>query len=693
MLLLGSAYQPLMAQEPNPTPAVEAPEEEPQEVPAEEVVPTEEGMEKEPQEAEGWGEDDWGDADDEEFEALLEVEITSVAKKAVKISQSPAAIFAITNDEIARTGSRSLAEALRLSPGVTVNQLGTGRWAVSTRGFVGEFGNRLLVLMDGRSVYTPLFSGVYWDVQDMLMEDLARIEVIRGPGATLWGANAVNGIINVISKTAEETQGWYLSTRFSNLDNAPWLQGRYGGQVDEETFYRVYFKWFDQNGSPYANGDSQFGDYTAFRGGFRVDSQISADDKITVQGDVYTGKAEDEGVGLFANPPFVVPYQDVADFDGGNLLARWSHNISETQDFTLQVYYDRTSRDSILVSELRQTVDLDFQHRIETSADNEIMWGFGYRVSFDDTKPRSTDWVPASKGQQTFSAFIQDTWKIIPDELTLTVGSKFEMNDFTGFEVQPSARALWNPADGHTLWGSVSRAVRTPSRTNHHIRLPFGITPGAPPAPTILQILTGDTDFKSEVLIAYELGYRISPLKNLSFDLATFYHDYARLSTTAAGTPVPSGIPGVMTLPITYENGQKGEVYGAELAATWLPRKDLRLVGTYTYTDIELHSGGSGETAEGSTPKHVASLRSYYDVREDLQLNGMLYYTDNKPTEGVGSLVRVDLQVAYSPTDYAQVRAGVQNLFDDKHPEHGQDLFANTAEVERLLYIQLDFRF
>lgn len=377
----------------------------------------------------------------------------------------------ISQNDIQRIGATSIPEALRLAPGIDVARIDANKWAVSARGFNGRFANKLLVLIDGRNAYTRAFAGVYWENQDVMLEDVERIEVIRGPGATLWGANAVNGVINIITKHSADTQGGLLVAGAGNQEQG-FGAFRYGGELNKNTTARAYVKGFKVNENTNEMGANAGDDWGKVQSGFRMDSQATPNDAITLQGDAYYSNINQYSI----VPQTAAPYQnsfneDIESF-GGNLLVRHQHTFSSTSDYSLQVYYDFYQRDEFYLKETRHSLDIDFQHRFALLGWNDIVWGVGYRYNHDDFRSSYiTTLTPPSRNDQLFSAFIQDEITLIDNTLWLTLGSKFEHNDYSGFEAQPTARLMWAPHYQHRLWASISRAVRTPSRAEQNMNL------------------------------------------------------------------------------------------------------------------------------------------------------------------------------------------------------------------------------
>ncbi|MDO8632231.1 MAG: TonB-dependent receptor, partial [Phycisphaerales bacterium] len=509
------------------------------------------------------------------LEDLGRIKVTTVSRKGESLSGAAAAITVITQEEIRRSGVNELAETLRMAPGMTVSRANAHGWAVGTRGFSYLFANKLLVLSDGRTLYTPLFAGVFWEEANMVLEDIDRIEIIRGPGATLWGANAVNGVVNIITKSAQETQGLLLSGG-GGAEERAFATVRYGGRLGTNAYYRVYGKHSDHDEFTRLDGRSAGDDWWMSQGGFRVDWEPSEINRLTLQGDYYHGQLD-----AFVRRPSVSPPGMFSDevretAEGANLLGRWTHPFSDDAELSVQLYFDRTDRDYALAREVRNTVDLDTQHRFHIGERQEIVWGLGYRYSVDDIadSPEFTMRDP-SVGLQLGSVFVQDEIALVPDRWRVTLGTKGEHNDFTGFELQPSGRLAWTPNERQTLWASVSRAVRTPSRTERDLTLYIDPLSGFPtlPLPTLIPV-SGNPDFGSEELLAYEIGYRVQVQPRLTLDLTAFYNEYDRLRS-AKLLPIELRVnpenQAYLFLPLTIQNELYGEARGTELAVTWQP--------------------------------------------------------------------------------------------------------------------------
>lgn len=636
------------------------------------------------------------DLTDMSLEALMNIEVTSVSKKPQKQSEAAAAIFVITNDDLRRWGVTNVPEALRRVPGIEVARIDANKWAITSRGFNSRFANKLLVLIDGRSVYTPLFAGVYWDSQDVVLEDVDRIEVIRGPGGTLWGANAVNGVINIITKNAADTQGDMVSVTAGNE-----VQGigsvRHGGKLTNGADYRIYAKY-----NSYAEGynaDGAHDDWRSGQIGFRTDWVKTDRDDITLQGDYYRGTAG-QLVNIPAGPPgppptTIVPTVSDTDTNGGNLLFRWSHKLENTSNFALQLYYDHVGLDGEVLFEDRDTFDADFQHHFNWREEHDIVWGLHYRHISDDTDNNATfNLDPDSRQVNLYSTFIQDEFSL-RENLRLTAGVKLEHNDFSGFEYQPNVRLAWTVDESQTWWGSVSRAVRTPARGEHDVMLRLVPPPASDPG--IPVFAEGDSDYDSEDLVAYELGYRLNYHNIWSVDVATFYNDYDKLRTL---DPVfDPGPPPAVLFP--FDNNMEGTTYGLELAGQWQVRKGWRLNASYSWLDMQLRLlNGSTDTfskgAEDASPVSKAAVWSALDFGNNLQFDAALRYVGDVTVTGVeiDSYVEADLRLGWEASPGLELSIIGQNLLNSRHAEFLPD-FINTqaTEVERSIYGRVTWSF
>jgi len=632
------------------------------------------------------------------LEELTNLEITSVSKNPEKLSDAAAAIFVITAEDLRRGGFLSIPEALRMVPGIQVAHIDANKWAISARGFNAWFANKLLVLIDGRSVYSPLYSGVWWDVQDTMIEDIERIEVIRGPGATLWGANAVNGVINIITKKARDTKGLLVTAGAGNLEQG-FGSLRYGGNIGDDIDYRGYIKYFNRDNFEKPGGSGAADDWDSIRGGFRLDWESSSETSMTFQGDIYSGNS-----GLTNSLSGTIPVQafdDNSDISGGNLIGRWTRTLSANSTISLQTYYDRTVREMEILSETRDTFDLEFQHSFSLGERQDIIWGAGYRVTYDNIdKNEQLLFDPDSRTDNLFSAFMQNRISLIQNRLVLTLGSKFEYNDYSGFEVQPSARLRWTPAPGHTLWAAVSRAVRTPSRADHDLRVKLSAFYTGPTLNYIT--MNGDDDFDSEEVTAYEIGYRLQPMERLSLDITAFYNVYDDLRTTIMSPPNPSMFtyppPVERELPMYIINKYHSDTCGIEISGNLELAEWWRLSCSYSWLHTHLFSDDKRpgiENAEGNSPSHQFSCRSFINLPGNLELDSSVFYVDklSNTYNDVPGYTRVDLRLGWQPRQNFEFSLKLENLLDNRHSEYSCAGEIFSTQVPRSFYGKITWQF
>jgi iron complex outermembrane recepter protein len=593
---------------------------------------------------------------------LMDIEVTSVSKRPESLAETASAIQVITRDDIRRSGATRLPEALRLASNLEVDQIDSSQWAISARGFNSPLANKMLVVIDGRTVYSPLFAGVFWDVQDVLLEDIERIEVISGPGATLWGANAVNGVINILTRGTKETQGLLVEG-----GGGAELRGfgglRYGGALTPNLSFRVYGKYTDRDGTIFPNGREAGNDYQMGHGGIRLDWKASDVNLFTLQGDLYESRIAAAGT-------------DDSLSRGGNVLGRWSHRVSDNSDFKLQFYFDQARRNVPgQYYDLLDTYDVDFQHRFPLGGRNDIVWGAGYRLAEDDFGSSALSLVPPRRSLQTFGAFAQDEIALVKDWLHLTLGTKLEHNDYSGFEVQPSARLAWKLSQQQTLWGAISRAIRAPSRIDRELVVP--------------PVTFGSPDFESEKLHAYELGYRVQPRKQLSFSLAVFYNQYGDIRSEEQVNPATP-------FPLVFGNGQKGKSYGAELTADYRVTNWWRLRTGHTELRVHIRrkpgsTDISSGVAEAADSNHYFTLRSSFDLPRHIEFDPTFRYVSRitNPSQAVPGYSELDLRLAWKPKPKVELSVVGQNLLHDHHAEFGAP--PSGQEIARTAFGRVTF--
>jgi len=650
------------------------------------------------------------DLTDLSLEALMDIEITSVSRKPQKMANAAAAAFVINQEDIRRSGATTIPDLLRMVPGVQVARIDASKWAVSIRGFNGRFANKLLVLKDGRSIYTPLFSGVYWEQLDTPLEDIERIEVIRGPGAALWGANAVNGVINIITKHASDTKGGVVSAGGGSAEHG-FGSMRYGFELAPETNMRVYGNYANRGPGQHESGSDSHDAWQTGSAGFRIDSALSSKDLLTLQGDYYSG-SYDENYTLYKLPTLSDPryswsQNDTSRSEGVNLLGRWQRAISDTDSLSLQLYYDHYRRDMLVLGESRDTVDFDLQHRFSPGTRQDIIWGLGYRYTQDHlTNSPFIIFPDTDKGTSLFSGFIHDEISLVPEKLALILGARLEHNDYSDFEIQPNARLLWTPTVQHSFWASVSRAVRTPSRGDQGIQYRFRtLTPQETGAPLPMRLeIDGATSFKSESVIAYELGYRTSPSPGISIDMALFLNEYDKLRVPLPGNLSAESANFVQTYLLA--NSMHGHTYGAELSAIWQPMEWWRLQATYHYlysvmyldnvTTDQISEINRADAASGS-PRHQGSIRSGFDLGRQVELDLWLRAVDEVryiDTVRIPGYLTMDARLAWKPTKAVELSLVGQNLLQKRHPEYIPEFINTTAsEIPRSVYGKVTWKF
>ncbi len=608
------------------------------------------------------------------LEDLMNVQVTSVSRQSQRIAEAPAAIYVINQDDIARSGFTSIPELFRMVPGMNVTQNASNQWTVSSRGDFGQlYVNDLQAQIDGRSVYTTDFGGVRWDQLDYPLDDLDRVEVIRGPGATLWGSNSVNGIINIETKSARDTQGFLGQTIYGNEEQVQTL--RYGGALGDNTYYDVWGKFRNDEafGAPTGIGDGADA-WNSTHGGFRIDHYSSDTDQLTLEGDAYRNLEHSSVPFMSLSPATFTPASNSLTSLGGSLNGKWTHTFSDTSDMSLQIYYDRVDIDWIQVRNAEDIGDLDFQDRFQLLPGQELVWGAGYRFERSFIGPgQELSENPVARDIQLSSLFVQDDITLVPDRLHLFAGSKFEEVTYSGFLAEPSGRLLWTPDGKNSIWTAVSRAYRTPERYERDATQGLFLSGMGPGLPTVVN-LTGNSDSSAVSLTACEMGYRYEPVKTFSLDASGYYNVYhGVMGTLSSGPPQFDG--SFLVIPLTQANVFDAQSFGAEISANWQVLPVWRLETSYTWNQINV--GGPAaflDTTDqpsltGSFPHNQCQLRSYLDLPRNLQLNGAIYYVDNISGTNTPAYTRVDLGLTWKATRNLTASFVVQNLFDIRHTE------------------------
>ncbi|HVU47020.1 MAG TPA: TonB-dependent receptor [Terracidiphilus sp.] len=643
----------------------------------------------------GGDENQASDLNQMSLEQLSKVEITTVAKAQETVLKTPAAVYVITQDDIRRSGATSLPEALRLAPGVEVARIDADHWSVAIRGFAGQFSKSLLVLIDGRSAYTPLFSGVYWDAQNVMLDDVDRIEVIRGPGGTIWGANAVNGVINIITKSAKDTNGIDSTLGGGNVDQGTGSL-RYGATTSRGFSYRLY-SLGAMRGPEYHPDGENFDDWRMGQIGFRTDWTGGSKDSYTVHGDLYRGQSGESVLLATYSPLAEVAEQDKASFAGGNLVARWQHTMGQGSDIQIQAYFDRTVRQDIEVGETRNTFDVDYIQHLRTYASQELTWGLGARLSPSrviQTSP-SVNFLPNKQTDSIYSGFVQYELPFLDDKFTLTAGTKFEHTNFSGYDYQPSVRLLWSPTQRQSAWLAVTRAVRTPSRQDQDVQ--FNILVQASPPPPVFFEIVGNPKFKPEQLIAYEAGYRWQTSPHFYVDFSTFFNIYNDLEGYGPiGLAILDNPPPVdLAFVLPYANVIEGRSIGAELAPAWDVTPWWRLEGAYSLLHMSLTDkpgfsdvGNLLSSYLGSSPTHVANVESRLRLPSHFEFTQTYRYVSKLPAYGVHVYNTADARLERRVGEGLVFAATGQNLLRPSHPEFGGDP-GPLVGIKRSIYFSI----
>jgi iron complex outermembrane recepter protein len=635
------------------------------------------------------------------IEDLMNVEVTSVSRQQQSLSKTAAAIFVITEEDIQRSGATNIPDLLRMVPGVQVAQITASSWAVSIRGFNGRFSNKVLVMVDGRTVYVPSFGGVFYEVLDVPLEQIAQIEVIRGPGGTIWGTNAVNGVINILTKKASVTPGTTVVAGGGTTDRASALLQQ-GGKVRGIGDFRVFAKYSTEGSLSAPDGTLSEDGWHILHGGFRTDSQISSKDSLSVQGDLHSGR---EGISTpFPTsliPPYPTASQAKVNFSGGFFQASWNHRYSSRSDTTLLVSYQRYARSDVL-EETRGTLDVDFQHNFSVGERHQFVWGFDYRHSDSQTQRTfAVALVPADHHTNLYSGFLQDQIVLLRDRLSLTMGAKFERHYDTGFSVMPSARIAWTPRSNSTVWAAISRALRTPSDVDTSVRVISAIFSG--PAGIPVEVVdVGNPLLQNESLLAYEAGYRRLLRKSLSVDLAAYYNSYDHLVTTEPAAPFLefSPAPPHLVVPLTEQNMMHGESHGIEAFANWQVLPRWTLSPGYAFERLHLHLAPlshdflSIANASEGTPVNSAQLRSHIALPRQFSWDTSAYFVDRLPNSSVASYTRLDTGLTWQWKDRLTLSLFGQNLLQERHLEF-QDFTRsiNSSLVPRGAYAKLTWHF
>jgi iron complex outermembrane recepter protein len=611
------------------------------------------------------------------LEELMNVEVTSVSRRVQPLSQTAAAVFVVSQEDIRRSGANSIPEVLRMVPGLHVARIDSQKYSITSRGYSGRFADDLLVLIDGRTVYSPLVAGVFWEVQDLPLEDIERIEVTRGPGGTLWGANAVNGAIHIITKKAQDTQG-ALVTIGGGTEERAFTTMRYGGQFGSNLSYRLYGKLFDRDRT--TSAEESHDDWRMGRTGGRLDWNPGTNDSITLQGDYYHGQAGQlTSFPTTTGPSFSTNAVEDVRMSGGNVLGRWQHIVGDRHNFAFQFYYDKTRRDELSFKEIRNTVDVDFQHQFPLPLGQQVVWGLGYRVSGDHLRnSESLSFDPDERRLRTFSAFVQDEITMFQDKLRLTAGVKYLRNTFSGGLLLPNFRLLYQLTPNQSVWGAVTRSNRFPSRFERDGRRALAGTP------TEIMELQGNASVRSETLWGYEFGYRAQLTSVLSFDAVGFYNDYHQ---STGEQEVSDSLELVRSQVMT-------RTYGGELSGEWRTLPWWRIRPTFSYLHIRRTAPEGIETESGEDPTYQFSIRSLMNLTDTIEFDTTFRFVDRLVGLDVDSYTNLDVRLGWRPTSKLEFSMVGHNLIESRHTEFKPEFIQSAvSQIQRGMFGKVTWRF
>jgi iron complex outermembrane recepter protein len=617
---------------------------------------------------------------------LMNTEVTSVARHSERLSDTAAAVFVISREDIERSGATTIPEALRMAPGVEVASVDGAIWAVSARGFNGRYANKMLVMIDGRTVYNPVFSGIQWNVQDTLLEDIDRIEVIRGPGGTLWGANAVNGVINIITRNAIETPGTVVSAGAGTTERG-FASARYGGASGDNVHFRVFAKAFDREANRRESVGRVNDAWNGLRAGFRADWIATAKDSVAIEGEIYRGRAEETIALVPASDPLHSPFFANVNDRGGDAILHWTHTQSKRSETSLQAYVDYADNPSPSLAVRRRDFDVDFQHQLSVGTRQSLVWGLGYRRNEARTgSPLGIASFPSpTLDDDLVSGFVQDEVRL-PHDIRLTIGSKVEHDDLSGYQAQPTIRVLWRPSERQALWAAATNAVRTPSWVERSatVNAQGFVGPDGQPG---LAVVSGDPNLKPEREMSYETGYRWLGGRGASIDVATFFSKFKEIINNEVGVPYrDSG--GRLILPLPYVNSAFGHSEGVEISASDRITNGIDLRAGYTWLNIHRHDLDGDESPLGvaDTPSQQLQLRAFFTISPAFEVDTSAYYVSPLRATGIPAYVRFDLRLAWHASPSWDFSLVGQNLFDDKHREFAGGDGPASGPINRSVY-------
>lgn len=640
-----------------------------------------------------------GDLTQASLEDLMKIQVTSVSKKDQNLLKAGAAIFVITQEDIRRSGAANIPDLLRMVPGVNVARVDANTWAVSIRGFNGIYADKLLVLIDGRSVYTPAFSGVYWDQLGVPLEDIERIEVIRGPGGTVWGANAMNGVINIITARSKATKGGLVVAGTGSEQSARGLV-QYGGDIGDKGAYRAFGDYSNIESSIFAGGAQASDGWHTIHGGFRSDWDLTDRDTLTVEGNLFQNREGQNITEVLSDRlPTVATFNDPIQVASGDLLGKWDHTLQNGSDMSLQAYYSRYNRRNVGLNNVLDMFDVEFQHHIALGSRHDIVWGLDFRYTDNSLTPGyNVTFAPPQRSDRLYSTFIQDQITLT-HSLGLTIGSKFEHNAFSGFEFEPSVQLVWTPTSTQELWLSAAQAIRQPSVDDFSLRYDAAVIP-LPGGAFGVVTEFGVPHMKAEQLRDFEGGYRTQLGKRVSLDITAFRSYYHDLETAAPGVPflaeTTAGIP-YEVFPLYAGNLGRARTYGGEAFGNWKVNNRWRISPGFSVLHMRLIDNPFGAIVErgapGDNPKHQVELRSFFNLRRNLEWDTSVYFVGKLVNGPVPAYTRVDTRLGWHLGEFVELSVVGQNLLTPRHIEAINAFAVNFTQTQRSVLGKIVWRF
>ena len=638
------------------------------------------------------------------LDQLAKMEVTSVSKKEQKLSDTAAAIYVITQQDIRNSAATTIPELLRMAPGLDVAQINGSRWAISARGFGEQYANKMLVLIDGRSVFDTTFPGAVWSKQDLMLEDIERIEVIRGPGATVWGTNAVNGVINIITKSAKDTPGALLTAGVGNQERN-FGSARFGGKFGKATYYRIYSKYSDDGPAGELAGQPAHDSSRSGSGGFRIDTTTSNRSSFILEGKGFINSSGSDEIRLSYVPPYAFPAIGYFNTSGENFMARWTHKSLAGAETTAQISYVHELGNQPGLSVNNDVANIAVQHEMPLGGRHDVVAGVQYdfrtarttAAAIAASTPPALTFNPDDPRFVIAGAFIQDEMLFANGAVRLTAGLRVEHSNLSGMGYQPNTRVLWKVNPAHSIWLSYGLANRSPGPSETSVHLDEAAFPG----PVGIQVLRflGNPKVKAEKLHAFEMGYRVQPSKKLSFDVALFYNKYSDLMATEPAQPFfEAGPPFRIVLPFVNQNSVEGSSFGGEFVAKWVPLRWLHLGAAYSLLELELKQtpasiANTASVIQGQSPRHQLHLDSSINVTRTLWLNTALSFVDHMNYLSLPGYTQVDTKITWRPFESSDFSIGAKNLFNKEHVEFYSVYGGLSTTLGRSVYGKVTWHF